>query len=213
MKNLNKLATMVVLTGSLFLNKATAQQSSAPSIGLKGGVNISNLITNEVDDKNALVGFNVGLYTNFPIVDKLSLQPEFNFTTKGSEVTYNNLFDNGTRKFTLSYLEIPVLLKANLTKNFNLHFGPYLSFLVDSKIKQVSSDGSTSFTQLDEDNFNKVDAGLSGGLGFDFENIGIGLRYNYGLTTVGKDQNVNGTTYNALDAKNSNANIYIALKF
>lgn len=213
MKNSNKLAIMIALLGGSLLNLATAQQSSTPSIGVKGGVNISNLITNEVDDKNALVGFNVGLYTNFPIVDRLSLQPEFNFTTKGSEVTYNNLFDNGTRKFTLSYLEVPVLLKANLTKNFNVHFGPYVSFLLDSKIKQVSSGGSTTYTQLDQDNFNKVDAGLSGGIGFDFENIGIGLRYNYGLTTVGKDQNINGSTYNALDAKNSNANVYIAFKF
>jgi hypothetical protein len=187
--------------------------SAEPSVGVKGGVNFSNMYVEDVDDENMLVGFNIGLYANMPVSSGVSFQPEFNFTTKGSEVTYSNIFDSGTRKFTLSYLEAPVLLKANVSENFNLHFGPYFAFLLDSKIKNVSSDGSSTFTDLDEDDFNRFDFGLSGGIGFDFKDIGIGLRYNYGLTTVGKEQEIGGTTYNALDAKNSNANIYIALKF
>jgi hypothetical protein len=213
MKNVNKcIAITAVMTLSL-LNQAKAQVSSEPGVGLKGGVNFSNMYVKDVDDKNMLVGFNIGLYGNMPLSSGVSFQPEFNFTTKGSEVTYNNIFDSGTRKFTLSYLEVPILIKANITPNFNLHFGPYLAFLVDSKIKNVSSDGSATFTDLDEDDFNRFDAGLSGGVGFDFQDIGIGFRYNYGLTTVGKEQQIGGTAYNALDAKNSNANLYIAFKF
>lgn len=213
MKTLNTLTTTLLLALGSLTTVSAQTSDGGPSVGLKGGVNLSNMYAKDVDDENILVGLNVGLYTNIPIGDSMSFQPEFNFTTKGSEITYNNLFDSGKRKFTLSYLEVPVLIKANVTKNFNLHFGPYLAFLVNSKIKNVSSDGSYTNTDLDEDNFNRFDAGLSGGLGFDFDNIGIGLRYNYGLTTVGKDQQVAGTTYNALDAKNSNANIYVAFKF
>ena len=213
MKNLNKrIAILTVITTSLF-HTAQAQVSAEPSVGVKGGVNFSNMYVEDVDDENMLVGFNIGLYANMPVSSGVSFQPEFNFTTKGSEVTYSNIFDSGTRKFTLSYLEAPVLLKANISENFNLHFGPYFAFLLDSKIKNVSSDGSSTFTDLDEDDFNRFDFGLSGGIGFDFKDIGIGLRYNYGLTTVGKEQEIGGTTYNALDAKNSNANLYIALKF
>ena len=213
MKNLNqRIAILTVILTSLFQN-VQAQVSSEPSMGVKGGVNFSNMYVEDVDDENMLVGFNVGLFANMPISSKLAFQPEFNFTTKGSEVTYSNIFDNGTRKFTLSYLEAPVLIKANLTDNFNLHFGPYFAFLVDSKIKNVSSDGSSTFTDLDEDDFNRFDFGLSGGIGFDFKDIGIGLRYNYGLKTVGKEQEIEGTTYNALDAKNSNANLYVSFKF
>lgn len=213
MKNIHKSKIVLFMIMASLFNTLQAQVSTEPSIGVKGGVNFSNLYVEDVDDKNMLVGFNVGLYTNFPISNGLSFQPEFNFTTKGSEVTYNNIFDNGTRKFTLSYLEVPVLLKANITDNFNLHVGPYFAYLVDSKIKNVSSDGSSDFTDLDEDDFNRFDAGITGGIGFDFKDIGIGVRYNYGLTTVGKEQEIGGTTYNALDAKNSNANVYIAFKF
>ena len=212
MKNVKNSIIIAAIVAVSLLNDANAQVASEPSVGLKGGVNFSNMYVEDVDDKNMLVGLNIGLYGNMPLSSSVSFQPEFNFTTKGSEVTYNNIFDSGTRKFTLSYLEVPMLFKANITPNFNLHFGPYFAFLVDSKIKNVSSDGSATFTDLDEDDFNRFDAGLSGGLGFDFNDIGIGLRYNYGLTTVGKDQQIGGTTYNALDAKNSNANLYIAFK-
>jgi len=213
MKNVNKkFALFSIITMCSFF-KINAQIATAPSMGLKGGVNFSNMYVKDVDDENMLVGFNLGLYANMPLSNNVALQPEFNFTTKGSEITYNNIFDSGVRKFTLSYLEVPVLVKANITNNFNLHFGPYFAFLVNSKIKNVSADGSSTFTDLDEDDFNRFDFGLSGGLGFDFKDIGIGLRYNYGLTTVGKEQQIGGATYNALDAKNSNANLYIAFKF
>lgn len=213
MKNPNKKVAFLSMIVMFSFYDVKAQVSTEPSVGMKGGVNFSNMYIKDVDDENMLVGFNIGLYTNITTGGGISFQPEFNFTTKGSEVTYSNLFDSGTRKFTFSYLEVPVLVKANITDNFNLHFGPYFAFLVNSKIKNVSSDGSSTFTDLDEDDFNRFDFGLSGGLGFDFKDIGIGLRYNYGLKTVGKEQEIGGTTYNSLDAKNSNANLYIAFKF
>lgn len=60
--------------------------------------------------------------------------------------------------------------------------------------------------EYDTDDFNKLDFGLSAGLGFDFNNFGIGARYNYGLSEIDKDNNANG-------AKNSAFNLYVALKF
>jgi hypothetical protein len=213
MKTINLVITGLFVSFLSVSNSFAQTNTGETSGGIKGGLNLSNLYVDDVDDNNVLLGLNIGFYGNFPLGEKVAFQPELNFTTKGSEVTYNNLLDSGTRKFRLSYLEAPLLIKANLTKNFNLQFGPYLAFLVDSKIKNVSSDGSYTVDELDEDDFNRFDAGLSGGVGFDFDTVGIGLRYNYGLKTVGKDQNIGGATYNALNAKNSNANLYIAFKF
>lgn len=213
MKTYKKLtATLLLILGPFFSSQAQVSDSGV-SMGVKGGLNLSNLYSKDVDDTNVLVGFNAGLYVNAPINKVLSLQPELNFTTKGSEVAYNNIFDSGERKFNLSYIEVPVLFKANFTPNFNAHFGPYFAFLVDANIKNESNSGSTSMEEVDTDNLNKFDAGLSAGVGFDINNFGIGVRYNYGLTTVGKEQQVGSVTYNPIDAKNSNANIYLAYKF
>lgn len=206
------LATLVfVLTTGL---SANAQNNDGNShFGVKGGLNFSNLYSDEVDDNNMLTSFNAGLYFNMPIGDNFAFQPEILYSGKGSELVYNNAFASGTAKFKLSYIEIPVLIKANITKNFNLQFGPYLAYLLDAKVTNETQNGTFDFeNNYSNDDFNKFDAGLSAGVGFDFAAIGIGVRYNYGLTTIGKERNFGGVTYTSPDAKNSAISVYAAIK-
>lgn len=211
MKNLkNILAGVLALAG---VSQIQAQENSA-SLGIKGGYNMSNLYTEDVDDQNVLSGFNVGLFATLPISSSLAIQPELNYTTKGAELQYDNFFAQGTAKFRLNYVEVPVLIKANLTKNFNVHFGPYAAFLIDSKITNEGQDGNINFEEsIDKDDLNTVDVGVAAGVGFDFDTFGIGARYNYGLTTVGKERNFAGGTYTFPDSKNSVLSIYAAFKF
>lgn len=179
--------------------------------GVKGGFNMSNLYQSEADDNNVLYGFNAGVYATLPISDFIAIQPEILFTTKGAELDYNNAFASGNAKFKLNYIEVPLLVRVNITKNFNVHAGGYASYLVSSK---VTGDGDFNFDQeVDTDDLNKFDAGLAAGVGVDFNPISIGLRYNYGLTTVGKERTtVTGTTYTFPDAKNSNLTLYLSYK-
>ncbi|MFN7098998.1 MAG: porin family protein [Flavobacterium sp.] len=211
MKNLkNILAGVLVLAG---VSQIKAQENS-PSLGIKGGYNMSNLYTEDVDDQNVLSGFNVGLFATLPLSSSVALQPELIYSTKGAELQYDNLFAQGTAKFRLNYIEVPVLIKANLTKNFNVHFGPYAAFLVDSKITNQGQDGNINFEEeIDKEDLNTVDFGVAAGVGFDFDSFGIGARYNYGLSTVGKERTFAGSTYTFPDSKNSVLSIYAAIKF
>jgi len=178
--------------------------------GVKGGFNMSNLYQSEADDNNVLYGFNAGVYATLPVSDFIAIQPEILFTTKGSELEYNNAFASGNAKFKLNYIEVPLLVRVNITKNFNVHAGGYASYLVNSK---VTGDGDFNFEEeVDTEDLNKFDAGLSAGVGVDFNPVSIGLRYNYGLTTVGKERTVAGTTYTFPDAKNSNLTLYVSYK-
>jgi len=180
--------------------------------GVKGGFNMSNLYNSgdDVDDNNVLYGFNAGVYATLPISDMVAIQPEVLFTTKGAELEYNNAFAQGDAKFRLNYIEVPLLVRVNVTKNFNIHAGGYASYLVSSKI---SGNGDIDFDQdIDRDDLNKFDAGIAAGVGVDFNPISIGLRYNHGLTTVGKERTVAGTTYTFPDAKNSSLNLYVSYK-
>lgn len=180
--------------------------------GVKGGFNMSNLYGSgdDVDDNNVLYGFNAGVYATLPISDFIAIQPEVLFTTKGAEFEYNNAFASGNTKFKLNYIEVPLLVRVNVTKNFNIHAGGYASYLVSSK---VTGDGSFDFEQeVDRDDLNKFDAGIAAGVGVDFDPISIGVRYNYGLTTVGKERTVGGTTITVPDAKNSNLTLYLSYK-
>jgi len=181
-----------------------------PEFGIKGGANMSNLYSDseEINDENVLWGFNAGVYAAFPISDNIFIQPEILFTTKGAELDYDFAGTEGTSKFKLNYVEVPLLVRFDLTENFNIHVGGYASYLVSAKIK---GEGDVEFERdFDADDFERFDAGLSAGIGIKLNPIGIGLRYNYGLTTIGKEREAFGQNYTFPDAKNSNLSLYLS---
>lgn len=208
-----KILTSMALLGLIGFTTTQAQSTDA-SFGIKGGANFSNLYVDDVDDNNVLAGFNLGVFVNMPLNEAVSIQPEFLYSQKGAKLAYDNALATGEAKFRLNYLEVPVLLKLNLTPNFNLHAGPYVAYLIDSKVTNETNGGAFDFEQnIDNDDLNKFDYGLSGGIGFDFSSVSIGARYNYGLNTVGKEQNIGGTTYTFPDGKNSSVSVYMGIKF
>ena len=212
MKNLKTILALVLLTSSIQVTfSQTTTDTSKPKFGVKGGVNFSNLYTEDVEDNNVLTGFNLGVFAKLPITQTFAIQPELAYTTKGAELEYNNAFVNGTSTFKLNYLELPVLLVVNLSENFNIHGGPYFAYLIDGKATNDSQ--GTLFdaeNNLDNDDFNKFDTGISVGIGYDTNKIGFGIRYNYGLQKVGKERNYNGTNYTYPDGKNSAINLYLS---
>ena len=211
MKNSKKLIFASLVITFMTLTNANAQDS-ASKFGVKGGVNFSNLYTEDVDDNNVLTGFNVGFFAKLPISNNIALQPEISYTGKGAELVYNNALVSGTAQFKLDYIEVPLLLVVNVTKNFNIHAGPYAAYMVSAKTTNKSDSGSYNFEDnIDTDDFNKFDAGLAGGVGLDFEPVSFGVRYNYGLTKIGKEDS--STSFSSPDAKNSVLSVYAAFAF
>lgn len=209
MKNSKIILASLVLTVMGFTN-SNAQSSNVTKFGVKGGVNFSNLYTDNADDENVLTGFNIGLYAKVPVTNSISVQPEIYYTGKGAEVVYNNAFASGTAKFKLNYIEVPVMLVANVTKNFNVQVGPYAGYLISGKTTNES--GTYNFQDnINTDDFNKIDAGVAAGLGLDLEAVSFGVRYNYGLTKVGKENTTTNQTFP--DAKNSVLSFYGAFSF
>lgn len=215
MKNKFKILAAFVLISGATLPAIQAQinDSTGSQFGIKGGLNFSNMYTEDVNDNNVLTSFNGGLYASIPLTSFMAIQPELLYSRKGSELVYDNFLAEGTAKFNLNYLELPLLLKLNVAKNFNIHAGPYVAYLLNANVTNETDNGTFNFEEnLDNEDFNKFDYGLSAGFGFDFDSIGIGARYNYGLQTVGKERDFGGTSYNFPDGKNSNISVYVALK-
>lgn len=207
---------IILSIASIIIGSVSYAQDSKSNtgFGIKGGVNFTNLYTDDVNDNNMLTSFNIGVFATLPLTGNLAIQPEVNFSRKGAELVYDNLFASGTAKFKLNYIEVPILLKINITDNFNIHAGPYLAYLINAQVTNESSGGSFDFEEnFDNDDFEKFDYGLSGGLGFDFTSISIGARYNYGLATIGKERTIAGNSYRFPDSKNSAISLYVALKF
>jgi hypothetical protein len=188
------------------------QGAITPQFGVRGGINFSDLHTKDAEESKMLTGFNIGIYGKLPISNNFAFQPEFSYTTKGSEVTYNNAFVNGTARFRLNYLEMPFLFVVNITDNFNLHFGPYVSCLVSGKVTNKSNIDIFDFEDIiNADDYNRFDVGVAAGAGFDFKAVSFGARYTYGLTIVGKEKTYMGTTYTFPDANNAALSFYVSV--
>ena len=199
----------LVLTTTITLR---AQTESTGGFGIKGGLNVSNFYTNNVNDKNTVIGFNGGVFLKIPITDFFSLQPELLYSQKGAQLKYNTIV-TGSGKFQLNYIEVPILAVINVAQNFNIHGGVYGAYLVSANIQNVAGDGTYDFNkELNRDNFETMDYGLTAGLGYDFNKLSVGARYDYGLQTIGKDKSFLGTTYKFPDARNSNIQVYLSLK-
>ncbi|MFN8437838.1 MAG: porin family protein [Cytophagales bacterium] len=194
----------------------TEDRKEEATIGIKGGINLANFHTNnnDIDDQDMISGVNLGILMYLPLSRKVILQPEVNYTTKGSAVSYNNVVANGIAQFRLRYLEVPVLLRYNLNKHAHVHAGPYAAYLLDSRIINKTENGDFDFNrEINKDDLNSIDWGLAAGVGVDMGSLGVGLRYNYGMATIGQTKTYGTNSYTFPDAKNSNLSLYVSLKF
>lgn len=215
--SLKRVFLVAALTGCLSAAMAQEQQTTTesslqPKFGIKGGVNLSNLYVDDVEDENMKVGVNVGIFAKLPVSKGFSIQPELLYTSKGSKLRYNNIFGDGEYRFNLNYVELPVLAVFNLGKNFNIHAGPYAALLTSANIKRLDNESGDvdDIADLETDNFKRFDYGLVGGVGFDIQNFTIGARYNYGLNEIGDGGIAGEATKNS---KNSAFTFYIGIGF
>jgi hypothetical protein len=175
---------------------ANAQETR---FGVKGGLNLTTFAGGNYWDAKSLVGFHVGGFAEIKIIERLSIQPEVLFSTQGAKL------EDGLDDFDakLNYINIPVLAKFYVTKQFTVEAGPQLGFLVSAKHESEDA----------KDLYKSVDLGFNFGVGYNFtENVGVGLRYTVGLSNVGDYDSENFDGY--LDSpKNSVLALSLAYKF
>ncbi|HET8861006.1 porin family protein [Marivirga sp.] len=191
-----------LILSSFFVN---AQEDQS---GIRASLNLSNLYVDNVDDENSKPGFAVGFYFRKNVGDFVSIQPEINYSLKGSQINYDGVLGNGKYRFNLSYIEIPVLANFHVGESLYFSAGPYIATLIAAKTKHLDGDGSVNgVKEYDRDDFNTFDYGVAAGVGFDFAGGTAGVRYNYGLVEVAPERD-------ALDnGKNSVLQFFIGFSF
>jgi len=142
-------------------------------VGVKGGMNASNFTGGDLDTK-ALIGFHVGGILSFGLGDYFALQPEVLFSSQGARYDMAGEKEN----LTLSYINVPVMLKFKTTSGFYVEAGPQVGF-------KVGEDANVPGQTIE--NFAKnLDLSVGAGLGFQgASGLGIGARYMAGLSKVG----------------------------
>jgi len=188
-----------------------------PSFGIKGGVSSSGMrgeavgsLQNLLDFTDGMIatsnrtGFFAGTYATIPVSENVSVEPGLYYAQKGYELRGElGLKDvaflgaNAKVQLTSHYIDMPVLLKANLG-GLQVFAGPQISYLAAADLRTTA--GVLGFNLLNRtmnatEQFNRWDAGITGGLGYQFKNgLNISAAYEHGLSKV--DANKNLDSYN-----------------
>lgn len=191
----------IFLTISFVYFMALASHAQGISGGIKAGLNLTNQNISFGSlslNTNSKVGFHGGAYLTAMFSEKIGLQPEILFSMQGSEV---DLFgDKG--KFNFNYVNVPVLVRFNITDMVNIHAGPQLGLLLSAEAK--GDDGSSEDIK---DSMKGTDISAAFGLGIDLPmGLNFGLRYNLGLVDVAEDDDGD------VELKNSNFQIYVGFR-
>jgi hypothetical protein len=192
----------------------SAEVSNAQFVfGLKLGYNASKLSSN-VDSVKASInsGFHAGAFFRFG--KRVFLQPEAYYTFSGGtfEKTVGGTADLWKQKVTIGTLDVPVLVGFKLIKskliNWRIFVGPEVSFVVNSKVKDVNLTGPITSSDI-----NTVNWYGQAGTGIDVWFITLDLRYQFGLNSVINDVTTTGANPTNYPVNSKNNLFLVSLGF
>ncbi len=207
--------TIIALMLGTSYKTSSAQNTSSPSFGIKGGLNYSSLNFSFTSWDKPKSGYHLGAFVNLPLSDRFSIQPELLYSTKGTRVPYR-ITDwlDGQIALDLRYLDLPVMGQVKLGRFGHLEAGPYASLLLDANLKHGSTIPFLNFTyDLPNDVFSRLDYGIAAGAGFELGQLGVGVRYNYGLGKVEDVKQLLGTDFTLTNARNTTWQLSVAYRF
>ncbi|HEY9487206.1 MAG TPA: porin family protein [Chryseosolibacter sp.] len=208
MKKLRNLSLLVCAVAISMISYSNAQAQYAKA-GIKGGLNLSNLYVDQADDDKARIGWHAGVFGQLFASEAFAIQPEVNFSTKGTGVTRIDATSaRYESNFNLSYIDIPVLAVFKLGKVAEIHAGAYWAYLLGAEIRNNDRNPNNEFDTQDRNNFDDWDYGLVGGIGFNLGDAAqLGVRYNYGLNEIAESR---GARRLFGYSKNQVAQLYLA---
>ena len=206
----------ILLFASVLISAFTFAQSK-PSFGIRAGVSSSSMKGDAVNSLQDLLdytnggittsnhtGFFGGVNASIPVSELVSVEPGVYYTQKGYDMKGKLNFKgaeflgaNAQAKLSSHYIDIPLLLKLNFN-GLQLFAGPQVSYLAKADLRTTA--GALGFNVLDKtmdatDQFHRWDAGVTGGIGYQFQNgFNIAASYDHGLSKV--DANQNFDSYN-----------------
>lgn len=174
MRKILVFASLVIFTFSVNAQRTT--------FGLKGGLNLSTVKTNEDDfneDRAMLPTFHIGPVMNIGVSNNFSVQPQLLLQGKGVAQAHGGHKD----KFSFLSLDLPVNLLYR-SGGFFIGGGPNLGINLSGKLTaEEDPSENTDFTFGDNGHYKRTNVGVNFLTGYQLRN-GLSIQANYlaGLT-------------------------------
>lgn len=186
---------------SIVLISMISLHTYGQSIGVKAGLNLSNMLVEDddgtqSDDFDMKPGFHIGAMAEIPFSPFMAFEGGIMFNTKGYKSEEEEQGVTVTENLALNYIDIPVTIKvAGGAAGFKVYgaAGPYVGMGISGKYKSEMEGGGMSVsdeedinfgTDEEEDNLKPLDFGLTFGAGVEIRSLIVGVSYDYGLANI-----------------------------
>jgi hypothetical protein len=188
-----------------------AQVNAQVKFGINAGLNRSTWKGDAVGSLENLTQFANGMITTtprngvfaggfveMPLGAGFSIQPGAYYSQKGFSMKgvidtdkLDFLGAGAEAELQSHYIDIPLVIKAEIAKGFQVYAGPQLSYLVKNNLKVDAGILGISLFRRNidvTDNFNKADWSLTGGASYTFDNgFSVNAGYDHGLSRLDKN--------------------------
>jgi len=155
------------------------------NLGVKAGLNYSDVLGDRVDGIEARPSFEAGFFAEIPLRGKFSFHPELLYSSRRANTHFlefplnpQGIEGEGDLKSNSHNIIVPLITKYNFNDNFSLEIGPQIGFLVRTSVK------FDEFTNSFSDDV-KFDIGPTLGLGYDVgDKLKLQLRYFIGVSDI-----------------------------
>lgn len=178
---INKFLLVILLITCIFTSKAQTR------IGIKGGANIANVYVtsgNESSSGDAITTFHIGALLESRFTDKILFQPNLLFSQKGFS-------EKPTNKATVNYIELPVNLLYEISRNFTFGGGIYGAYAINGK---GTLNGKSYDYDFSKGKANRFDLGVNLIIGYEvIDGIRLNVNYTHGFANTVDNVNLNIT--------------------
>jgi hypothetical protein len=155
--------------------------SAQLSIGVKAGLNFSNVTNAAGINANSRTGYMIGGYIAPKPKKLLGFRSEILLSRQGYDYTTNG----NSATLDLDYLLLPELITLNFTKKIEIHAGMQIGFLLNGNADSTGGNNNNRLLSY----FKRFDYGIAGGVQVSpILGLFVGARINVGLKNINNDQ-------------------------
>lgn len=201
MKKLFVVAAVMLAAVGAQAQRAVGSWSFQPKVGM----NVADLT--KTDGSDARIGLALGAEAEYQLTDLFSLTGGVMYSQQGAKRSGSMEVDDfsvdGTATLKLDYINVPILANVYVAKGLAVKLGVQPGFLVNDQVKIKAMGHSVTEDLPSDEGVKTFDFSIPVGVSYEYKNVQLDARYNWGLTNVAKDG----------DAKNSVFQFTLGYKF
>lgn len=190
MKKILLMAVVMLASVASYAQEAVGTFTLQPKIGM----NVASLT--KCDGCDPRIGLAAGVEAEYQATDIFSVSAGLIYSMQGNKAKAEGV----TQTTKLDYINIPILANVYVTKGLAVKLGVQPAFNVSDKVKLSGGKASVEAEDVGAESF---DFSIPVGLSYEFNNIVLDARYNFGVTNIAEGG----------DAKNSVFQFTLGYKF